>query len=217
VGTLNGGGREGGINQLRREIKTLVGFVPDYYILVDFNAFVRMVDTLGGIEVDVPFNMVYDDPHQNLSINLISGYQTLYGEDALKFARYRLGNDRSRTITDYQRINNQQAVIQAVLDKLLRPHSIIRIPEFIDIFNDHVHTDIKLHEMAWFGEQFNEIRLSQSALQTYTLPTTGTSGRPYWYELPDEDAIVELVNRTVNPFVRDITTADLDIVGEVID
>jgi anionic cell wall polymer biosynthesis LytR-Cps2A-Psr (LCP) family protein len=189
-----------------------VGFVPDYYILIDFKAFVRMVDAVGGVEINVPYDMVYNDPYQNLAINIPKGNQTLLGEEALHFARYRMGNDRSKTITDYQRIENQQAVIHAMLGKLLRPANIIRIPEFISIFNENIHTDIKLHEMVWFGEQLNEIRLSGNALEAFTLPTTGTSGSPGWYELLDEEAIIELVNRTVNPFLRDIDADDLDII-----
>jgi LCP family protein required for cell wall assembly len=213
VGTLNGGGREGGINQLKREIRTLVGFVPDYTVMVDFEAFVRMVDAVNGIEIDVPFDMKYDDPYQGLTINISKGIQTLYGDDALRFARYRLGNDARHTISDYQRIGNQQAVIQALLKKLLRPANVLRIPEFVGIFNKYTYTDIKMHEMLWFAEQLNEVRGKEDALKTYTLPTVGTSGPPIWYELADEDGIIELVNRTVNPYLRDIGTADLDIIN----
>jgi anionic cell wall polymer biosynthesis LytR-Cps2A-Psr (LCP) family protein len=155
--------------------------------------------------------MVYTDPYQNLHINIPKGLQTLYGQDALHFARYRRGNDSGRTISDYQRIENQQTVIQAVLNKLMRPASILRIPEFISIFSEHVHSDIKVNEMLWFAEQLNEIRNNPDALETYTLPTAGTSGAPDWFELLDEEAVIELINRTVNPYLREIGPEDLDI------
>jgi anionic cell wall polymer biosynthesis LytR-Cps2A-Psr (LCP) family protein len=56
---------------------------------VDFDGFVRLVDAVGGVELDVPFHMKYDDPYQNLSIGIRPGRQTLNGKDALNFARYR--------------------------------------------------------------------------------------------------------------------------------
>lgn len=212
AGTLHGGGKDGGIDQLKRELKTLIGFIPDYYVCIDFKAFKQIVDTLGGVEVDVPINMLYDDPYQDLHINISKGVQTLTGKEALHFARYRKGNNGVNTITDYQRIENQQAVIKAVLDKLLKPANILKLPEFINIFNENVYTDIKLEEMAWFAKELNNVTGSD-ALETYTLPTTGTSGPPSYYELPDEAAIVTLINQTINPYVKDIEAKDLDIIN----
>jgi len=209
-GTLNGGGRSGGIEQLKREIQTIIGFTPDYYVCVDLNAFVRLVDALGGVEVNVPFNMRYDDPVQKLHINIAQGLQKLSGEDALKFARYRLGNNSKNNITDYQRIENQQAVIKAVIDQLLKPASLLKLPEFVDIFLENVHTDMEIDDALWFALELNKIK-GTDALETHTMPTTGSSGLPDWYELLDEAAVVELINKTINPFVKDIEAKDIDI------
>jgi LCP family protein required for cell wall assembly len=207
------GGRAGGIAQLQQEIKSIIGFVPDYYVSIDFNAFVKMVDTVGGVEVEVPFHMKYDDPFQDLYIDIPEGKQHLDGESALFFARYRIGNHGFNTVSDYQRIENQQAIIEAVLTGLLKPANIIKIPEFIEIFTEHVHSNIEKEEMLWFASQLNEIRGSQ-ALSTYTMPTTGTSGPPMFYEYLDEAAIVQLVNGTINPFKKDIEAKNLDIISE---
>ncbi len=214
AGTLHGGGKDGGIDQLKREVKTIVGFVPDFYVCIDLNAFVKIVDAVGGITIDVPMNMVYDDPTQNLHINIKKGEQSLGGKEALKFARYRKGNYGKGVITDYQRIQNQHAVIKAVLSKLIRPENILKISEFIEIFNENVSTDIKAENMLWFAEQLNNIR-EADALSTHTMPTTGTSGLPMYYEYLDEDAIIELVNQTINPYKKDIEAKDLDIITGV--
>ncbi len=214
AGTLNGGGKEGGINQLRREIKTVAGFVPDFYIAIDLEAFVEIVDAVDGVLIDVPFDMIYDDPGQNLHINIKKGERLLDGKDALKFARYRYGNNSNYTISDYQRIENQQAVIKAMLTKLTKPENLLKIPRFISIFNEYVASDIKPENMLWFAEQLNKIKGTE-ALSTYTMPTTGTSGPPSYYEYLDEDAIVELINNTVNPYKKDIEAKDLDIITDV--
>jgi LCP family protein required for cell wall assembly len=214
AGTLNGGGRAGGIAQLKREVKTVIGFMPDFYITVNLNAFVKIVDAVGGVEVNVRNDMVYNDPTQNLYINIPKGQQKLNGSDALKFARYRHGAPGYRTISDYERIENQQAVIKSLLSELIKPVNLLKIPEFIKVFSDNVYTDLSLTEITWFATQLNSIR-STDGLHTYTMPTTGTSGLPMYYEFLDEPAILELVNSTINPFTVEIKPEDVDILSRV--
>ncbi|MCL2376931.1 MAG: LCP family protein [Defluviitaleaceae bacterium] len=212
VGRLHGGGHEGGVERMKYEVSTLIGFRPDFYVRVDYEAFIRMVDAVGGVEIYIPFRMYYHDPFQDLRIDLQAGLQTLDGEDALRFARYRTGTPGiSPTISDYQRIEHQQQVLAAVASQLLTPASILQIPEFVGIFNDHVYSDLAMGELLWFANQAINIGGTE-ALHTYTLPMLGTSGAPYWYELADEEGILELINRTINPLVRDITAEDLRIV-----
>ena len=212
AGRLHGGGHEGGVEQIRYEVSTLIGFRPDFYIRIDYEAFIRLVDAVGGVEIYVPFHMQYKDPYQDLYINLQAGLQVLDGEDALRFARYRMGIPGiSPNISDYQRIEHQQQVLTAVFRRLLTPSSILRIPEFISIFNEHVYSDLTTGELLWFANQARTIG-GIEALSLYTLPMAGTSGAPSWYEWADEQGILELVNRTINPLVRDITAKDLRII-----
>lgn len=211
VGRLHGGGHQGGINRLKEEVTTIVGFRPDFYIRIDYEAFESMINSVGGIEMYVPFHKRYDDPLQNLHINISAGFQVLDGRNALHFARYRNGNDPRFTITDYQRIENQQKVISALASKLLTPASLLRIPEFVNIFNTYIHSNLGMGELLWFANQARGIG-DLSNLNMHTIPMLGTSGVPYWFELPDEMGIIELVNTTVNPLVRDINTGDTRIV-----
>ncbi|MDR1665308.1 MAG: LCP family protein [Clostridiales bacterium] len=218
AGTLNGGGRIGGAEQLKREIKTIIGFTPDYFICVNLEAFERVIDAVGGVEVNVPYEMNYTDTAQDLTIQFDEGIRTLNGKEALAFARHRRNNEKrggewvtTKSYTDYERIENQQAVIRALISKLLTPASILKLDEFIDIFNENVYTDIALNNMGWFAYKLNDIRSADEALETYTIPTTGTTGAPDWYELPDETAIVELINSTINPYVKNIEAKDLEI------
>ena len=208
TGFAGGRGHDGGVARMKYEVQTLIGFRPDFYIKVDYAAFTRMVDAVGGVEIYVPFHMRYDDPWQNLHINIPAGLQVLDGNNALHFARYRMGNDRRMTISDYRRIEHQQQVLAAVAYELLHPASLLRIPYFIGIFNDYVESDLAAGELLWLANQGRLIG-GLDALDFYTLPTSGTSGAPYWYELPDRNGILELVNRTVNPLMRDITADDL--------
>jgi LCP family protein required for cell wall assembly len=212
VGMLGGGGHKGGVEQMKDEIQTLIGFRPDYYALLNFDAFITIIDAFGGIEIDVPFHMRYDDPYQDLHIDIQPGLQVLDGENALHFARFRRANTGYQGITDYQRIENQQLVINTLLQDLLSPRTILRIPGLLRTYRDYVHTDLTLGEKIWFAGQLHAVR-DVNDLSTYTLPTTGTSGPPAWYEFPYGPGILELVNRTVNPFTQDITADMLKIIS----
>jgi len=213
AGALGGRGRAGGIATLQRDVMTVIGFVPDFYVIIDYDAFFTIVDAVGGIEIYVPFHMRYDDPYQNLHIDIQPGLQHMNAETALHFSRFRRANPGFRSISDYQRIENQQQVIDAVLRNLLRPSSILRIPEFVDVFNDSVYTNLTVGNMLWFANQLRLIG-GTDALTTYTTPMLGTSGEPMWYELLDARGIVSLVNRTVNPFYVDIELRDVSIIIE---
>ena len=215
AGTLNGGGHEGGIDQLKREVSTLIGFVPDFYVCVGLKAFERLIDAVGGIDIYNPYNMVYDDPEQNLHINISSGNQHLKGSEAIKFARYRQ-NNYGNNISDFQRIENQHAVINATLAQLLRPASLLKIPEFIDIFTENVRTDLELGNVAWITAQMTGIS-GTDALTTYTMPMTDNGGRinGIYYLFLAEPETIDLVNRTINPYVFDIPYENFDIINSI--
>jgi LCP family protein required for cell wall assembly len=215
AGTLNGGGFEGGVEQLKREVKTIIGFVPDFYIVVDMEGFVKIVDLVGGVEVDVPFDLKYNDPDQDLKIDIKAGENKLLnGEDALKFARYRNGEKKGTTISDYDRINNQHAVITSLMERTLRIENITKIRQFTQIVSESVKTDLGLGELTWLGLELEKVRGTES-LHTYTMPTKGTSGSPSWYEYLDKEAVIELVNKTINPYTVDITADDVDIIDKL--
>jgi len=211
AGVMYGGSPEAGLRQLKREVRSIVGFEPDYYVKLDLEAFERIVDAVGGVYIDVPFHMRYDDPFQDLHIDIPPGPQHLNGEQALNFARFRMANFGFQAVNDFDRVRHQQAVIQAVLQELVTPASILRVPEFISIFQDNVDTNITYREKLWFASQLSEID-GIDALSTHTLPILYSSMAPYWYEFPDIHATIELVNETINPFTIPITIYDVDIV-----
>ena len=209
AGRANGGGHEGGISRLKYEVSTLIGFQPDFYMSVRYAAFVRLINAIGGVQIHVPFHMYYSDPCQDLFINIPAGTQRLNGQQALNFARFRQGNEGHRGVTDFQRMSNQQAVISAAVDEILSPRTITRIPELLSIYRDNVITDLDYGELAWFA---NDIRVNGlGTLYTYNLPSARTERRG-WYEIPDKEGILELVNRTINPFTIDITAEMVRIV-----
>ncbi|MCL1862082.1 MAG: LCP family protein [Defluviitaleaceae bacterium] len=210
----SGEGHAGGVDQLKRELQTLIGFRPDFYVSVEEEAFVRLIDAVGGVYINVPFHMRYDDPCQDLRINIPAGHQLLNGENALHFVRFRLGNDPRHTISDMQRMKHQQELINAVMQQMMSPRMIAQVPELIRTYRDHVSTDLTMLQLLWFAEQAS--LGAGITLHTYNYPTTSTriAITPEvfrWYEIPDATDALELINRTINPFTTDITTANLQL------
>jgi len=214
VRKLSGAYLTGRVPQVQREVRSVIGFVPDFYVVVNYDAFEQLIDAVGGIEVYVPFHMKYDDPWQNLHIDIPAGLQQLDGENALHFARFRRSNRGFRDITDYARIENQQLVIAKTVERLRHPSNILRIPEFINIFNENIQTNLSFRDMLWFASQLVETRQVEG-VYFHTAPTRGTSGYPSWYEILSGPAIVRMVNETVSPFTRDIRLSDINVIGYV--
>ena len=213
AGSGGGRGREGGVLQVQRDLMGVIGFVPDFYVVIDYDAFFSIIDAVGGIEVYVPMRMRYDDPCQNLHIDIMPGNQQMDSRTALEFSRFRRANRGYSSITDYQRIENQQAVISAVITSLLRPANILRIPEFVSIFNDSVYTNLALGDMMWFALELNHIR-GTDALSMHTFKPVSPGQAPNFYEFLHAPGVLELVNGTINPFNRNIEARDLNIIRQ---
>ena len=213
IGAGGDRGREGGVLQVQRDVMGVIGFVPDFYVVIDYDTFFTIIDAVGGIEVYVPIRMRYDDPWQNLHIDIMPGLQHMDSQTALEFSRFRRSNRGYPSITDYQRIENQQTVVNAVIRSLLSPSSILRIPEFVNIFNESVYTNLAFGDMMWFALELNHIR-GEDALSTYTFQPTGPGRAPYYYEFLHPGRALELINRTINPFYRELEARDLNIIRE---
>jgi LCP family protein required for cell wall assembly len=208
VGRGGGRGHDGGVEELISDVRSLFGFVPDFYVRIDYEAFERAVDSVGGVRINVPFHKRYDDPVGGLHINIPAGIQTLNGRQALHFARFRNANYGHRALTDFERIENQQAIVRALFNELMSPATLLRLPELIGIYRDHVHTNLTYQEKLFFATQLNQMR--GATISTHTIPIERTE-RAGWYEMPCEEGILELVNSTISPFVADITPAMVNI------
>jgi anionic cell wall polymer biosynthesis LytR-Cps2A-Psr (LCP) family protein len=101
-------------------------------------------------------------------------------------------------------------IIKALMSELMKPASILKIPEFAGIFNDNVYTDLELGNLVWFGEQMLKMR-GTDALRTHTLPIGSGSGSPHWYEIVDSAAALEMINGTINPYTIPIDGSHVDI------
>ena len=224
-----GGGGEKGIQALYKEISQLVGFAPDYQVIVEWEAVGKIVDAMGGVYFDVPRDMNYDDPYQNLSIHQTKGYRLLSGDDAMQVLRYRHDNRKNGKMLGYAdgdlgRIKTQQGLLKAMIEQLMSLKNITKVNEFIKVFNENVETDLSLQNMLWFAKQAflgnsSGAKLDTAQVNFVTMPNTNVScwSRGYHsyqsYVTPNAQELLELVNNELSPFVEPSTMSDLDIMS----
>ncbi|HEY9806809.1 MAG TPA: LCP family protein, partial [Candidatus Obscuribacterales bacterium] len=140
---INQANASGGPALTARVVSRTLNNVPiDRYVRVSTDAFREIVDLLGGVDVFVPTPMVYVDQTQKLKIDLAQGWQTLNGEQAEGFARF-----RHDEYGDIGRVQRQQALIKALRDRLTSPSVLPRLPKAIRIMRKYIDTNLSLEEM----------------------------------------------------------------------
>ena len=215
------GGGDRGIQYLYKEIAQLVGFEPDYQVVVEWDAVGQIVDAMGGVWFDVPRNMNYDDPYQDLHIHQEKGYRLLTGDDAMQVLRYRHDNDMRYGYPDGDlgRIKTQQAFLTAMVDQLLQIKNVTKINQFIQVFQNNVETDLSFQNILWFAQQAILGGLSMENVEFVTMPNRTAScwSRTYHnyqsYVVPSADELLELVNTKLSPYTEVFTLSDLDIMS----
>ncbi len=200
---------------VKQELKDLLGYNIDSYIVVDIKAFEKIVDTIGGVDFDVPVNMDYDDPIQNFSVHLEAGYQHLDGEKALGVVRFRQNNEDSPygiayPQADIDRIATQQAFMKTVAKKCLSIGSATKVNEFAEIFKEYVITDLTVGNMAWYGLQFMNLKTEDINFMTvpekYDDFAMGISCC-----VIKLDEWVDMINSNLNPYKEKIKEESLNI------
>lgn len=208
----------GGLEQRIQDVSDMFGIPIDGYVKVDINGFIALVDYLGGVDVDIPLDMNYDDPVQNLHIHFTKGTHHLDGQGAMEAARYRHDNSDSpnynanQWYTDIQRNEMQQQILVKLAKKVLAWDSLTKINGFVEIFNQYVETDLTLNNMLFFAQKAVDLDVS-AGVETSSLEGNGFglyNGYKYCYEL-DAQSTLETVNRLINPYTRDLTLEDMNL------
>ena len=211
VKKINASYNAGGVEQVKSEVSNLLGIPIDYYLCVNTQAFVDIVNEVGGVDFYVPVDMKYIDPTDDLYIDFKQGMQHLDGEDALKVVRFRK-NNAGVGYSDLGRAETQRNLLMAVAKKVLSLGSIPKITNFLNIFAEHADTDLSVQDMVWFATKALQLD-TENGVSMATLPgnsDTHYKGNRYYHGLYPEETL-ELVNRLVNPYEKERTLEDLDI------
>ena len=215
------GGGEKGIQAVYREVAQLVGFEPDFQVVVEWEAVGKLVDAIGGVWFDVPYQMDYHDPYQDLVIEQDKGYRLLTGDDAMQVIRWRK-NDKtspygSAQVGDSGRMEIQQDFLKAMIQQMMKPANVKNISKIAKVFQETVETDLTLQNILWFGQQAFTGGLSMENVSFFTMPYQGAYAwsRTYKqnldYVVPKAEELLQIVNEQLSPFVEEFTLSDLDI------
>lgn len=149
----------------------------DYYVVTNFSGFEKIIDILGGVEIEVEAAMTHYDPNPKLRINLSPGRQRLNGSQALSYVRYRGG-----PTADIGRTVRQQKFVNALAKEMFKTSTITKLPELIPEISKNIHTNIPASDMLFLMQVAREF--DTGSLITQTLPgypfTDPKTGASYW-------------------------------------
>ena len=166
-GKLNAVYGRDGMDGLIACVKELTGAPVHYYALVDLSAFKIIIDQLGGVDFEVPQDMYYRDPTQNLLIDLKEGMQHLDGEHAMQLVRF-----RRYVEGDVQRTRVQQQFVKALIEQKLKAKNLLKVPDLFNELEGELKTNVTLADIL---EKAPALRLFQveDAVQIYEMPGAG--------------------------------------------
>lgn len=198
-----------GVEALIGGAEQILGYRVDSYALFDVEVFVELIDAMGGIDFDVPVDMDYDDPSQNLSIHVQKGYQHLNGYQTMGVFRFR----NTYANGDIGRIDVQHQMLKAMMSQFLKLHNIPNLNKLIDIYEKEVTTNLSAGNVMFYVKEF--LKLDESAISFETIPANYNgvkNGMSYVFIHVDE--WLEYLNTWLNPYTTEITSANVDILYE---
>ena len=179
-----------------RAISRITGLDLQYYLTVDTEALVELVDAIGGVWFDVPINMKYDDASQDLHINLQAGYQKLDGDKAEQVVRFRHNNNGTTYPSEYGqedigRMKTQRAFLTAVAQQTLKVENILKIGEFLDIAKNNVETNLDFNTIKDYIPYM--VTFDTANLKTETLPGESRLANGVWIYVANTTETKKLV------------------------
>ena len=193
-----GGGKDG-MERLLDYTKECIGYRPDGYVLIDLDCFESLVDLMGGVTFDVPVDMSYEDPAQDLYIDLKAGEQKLSGKEAMWVVRYRSGY----AAADLQRVEVQRDFIQAALTQWLTVGNLWKTPGAAALLTANTTTNLSLQELAWIAKAAKSIGTEN--VQTDTLPGEAAYVGDGSYYILWPETTARLINEYYNPYHEEVS------------
>lgn len=201
---------ENGMTALKKEVSRLTGIYPDFYVMVEWEAIGRLVDAVGGVEFEVPFDMDYDDPYQDLHIHQKKGLRVLDGQDAMEVIRFRKSNDGSVVLYDSGRTQIQRDFLTAVLKKCLTPEILLKLPSLVQIFMDNVDTDLTVGNILAFAQLAAGMDVENN-VEFVSMPFYNVMYDRAALVCAREKELLELLNNGINPYLDEIKSSDLQL------
>ncbi|MBM7661604.1 LCP family protein required for cell wall assembly [Bacillus mesophilus] len=174
-------------------IETVENFLDipiDYYAKVNFEGFKEIVDEVGGISVDVPFDFwEYSDEEAYKKLYFTKGVQSLNGEEALAYVRMRSQDKQG----DFGRIERQKQAVKALVSKVNNPTILFKATDIAEHVGSNVETNLKPGELVNFAGMYKNIDLNDS--ENLTLEGENSRINRIYYYVPKEDSLTVIQDK----------------------
>ena len=198
----------GGIDLAKQTIVGLLHIPLDYYVITNFSGFQGIIDTLGGVEIDVEKRM-YHHTYDGL-IDIDAGLQTLDGETALQYVRF-----RSDALGDISRSERQRKFMVALFEKMKSPETILKLPQLVPQLSAMTNTDLSSGQLLQLVKLMNEVDLTSITMSVLPGDFMDQGGISYW-QVNEEDMnalISEYYSEPVKETDTDTANFDTDVEG----
>lgn len=181
-------------------LSAALGIPIHYCAVMDLDGFGAIVDAIGGVEIYVPYSMEYEDVKQNLYINLQKGYNTLDGDEAEQFVRFRSGYVNA----DLGRGDAQKMFMTAFIEAVKENIGVKNVGSIASAIVENVETDLSLSQIVELGTKFLSIELSNITMMT----APGEVASSYY--VLNKECMTEVLNESFNIYVEELTEDEVD-------
>ena len=191
-----------GPEKTREKVNELTGLDIQYYMVIENQALIELVDVIGGVDFNVPIDMNYDDKSQDLHIHLQKGMQRIDGNKAEQLLRFRKNNNGTTYPeeyggNDYGRMRTQREFMIETAKQTIKAKNILKIKDIIDIIYEYVETNLSIATIKDYVPY--AINIDINTIQSVVLPggsygPTTTPAYPLWFFIADKKETAELID-----------------------
>lgn len=202
---INHAHQNGGVELALNTVREFLGIDLEYYVKVDYKIVVDVVDAIGGVKINVPFDMKYKEYNPKvppLNIDIKKGEQILDGKNSHDFLRWR--NNNAKTVGykegDIGRIKAQQYFMKELAKQTLKPKNLLRLPSLIETYFENVETNIPISIMLKGAISANKIDVEN--MVTNTIPGEGKYIGEISYFVYDKEKMEVMVKDMFGSYIK---------------
>ncbi len=205
---INSANEYGGPELAVESVEKILDTKIDFWVKTNFNGFQDIVDTLGGVTIDVEKKMPYQDPTDGTNINLKPGIQRLDGKHALDYVRY-----RHDALGDISRTQRQQKFLKALAKEILQPSTVLKLPKLIPDIMANVETNLTTKQMVALAKFSTQLD-GNMEIASQTLPGQFYNNRGSYWKYNEDKAKVVLNDLNQGVISETVAGPDINVANE---